>query len=84
MTNGAKSGQNKPREPQHRGTWVAEGRLYSTGSMSTVCKKHASPMYPVRGSSWVTLGCLVTTESADDAALLQKGSVTPFRPGMLR
>lgn len=42
--------------------------------MSTVCKKHVSPIYPVRDSSRVIgnvsplLGCLVTAESANDAA----------------
>jgi len=67
-------GKTKPGQPQHRGTWVAEGRLCSTGPMSTVCKKHVSPIYPVRDSSRVIgnvsplLGCLVTAESANDAA----------------
>ena len=72
-------GKTKPGQPQHHGTWVAEGRLCSTG-MSTACKKHVSPIYPVRDSSWVIgnvsplLGYLVTAESADDAAL----SVMPW------
>ena len=80
MTNGAKSGQNETRAASASRTWVAEGRLCSTGPMSTACKKHVSPIYPVRDSSWVIgnvsplLGYLVTAESADDAAL----SVMPW------